>query len=121
MVTAALVARKDLASLKSKFVGLIIWAFQKSIVRALKINGKLVKPDVYDPITNTIYEFSGDFWHGNLSKFKTTDTNMLSKKTFGELNRLTIEREQMIIDAGFNVVSTWESDWKMIEKGITKS
>ena len=32
-------------------------------------NGKKCIVDGYDPITNTVYEFNGDFWHGNPQKF----------------------------------------------------
>ena len=78
----------------------------------LKINNKLIKPDAFDPITNTIYEFYGDFWHGNPIKFKPENINTSNKKTFGELYRKTIERQDLIKQAGYNLVFIWENDWK---------
>lgn len=34
----------------------------------IKISGRIFKVDGFDPIINTIYEFYGDFWHGNPKK-----------------------------------------------------
>ena len=57
--------------------------------------------DGYDPITNTIYEFYGDYYHGHPKLFDPKMMNPTSKKTFGELYRLTKLREKHIIQAGF--------------------
>src|SRR5208282_4262418 len=35
----------------------------------LKHDNKIYKVDAYDPTINTVYEFYGDFWHGNPNKF----------------------------------------------------
>jgi hypothetical protein len=78
----------------------------------IKINGKTYKPDALDPITNTIYEFNGDYWHGNPAIFDPNKKNKNNKKTFGDLYRKTIERENMMINAGYKVISIWESDWR---------
>jgi G:T-mismatch repair DNA endonuclease (very short patch repair protein) len=67
--------------------------------------------DGYDPITNTIYEFNGDFWHGNPSKYKKFDINPISGKTFGELYKKTLEKEDNLKKLGYNVISIWESDY----------
>jgi hypothetical protein len=68
--------------------------------------------DGFDPDTNTIYEFNGDFWHGNPNKFKPTDINPKVKKTYGELYEATLLKEQELKNAGYNLVSIWESDFK---------
>ena len=39
--------------------------------RQVKIDGYIV--DGYDSKTNTIYEFNGDFWHGNPNIYNLTD------------------------------------------------
>lgn len=67
--------------------------------------------DGYDSITNTIYEFNGDFWHGNPNLYNPEDYNSVSKKTFGELYRNTINREKYLIKKGYNVISIWENDF----------
>ena len=77
--------------------------------RQVKIHGYIV--DGFDPITNTIYEFNGDFWHGNPSVYNKNDINAVSGKTFGYLYRKTIEKENHLIDNGYNIVSIWESEF----------
>lgn len=77
----------------------------------LKIQNKILKPDAYDPTTNTIYEFYGDFWHGNPKIYSSQDMNKAVKKTYGELYVNTIKRENMIKEAGFKLITIWESDW----------
>jgi hypothetical protein len=41
----------------------------------VKLGNKRIIADGFDPKTNTIYEFYGDFWHGNPKIFRTTDIN----------------------------------------------
>lgn len=74
-------------------------------------NGKLIKPDAYDPVTNTIYEFHGDYWHGNPALFDPMDINKNNKKTFGELYKDTIIREHLILQDGYKLVTIWEKDF----------
>lgn len=84
--------------------------------KSLKINNKLIKADAYDPTTNTIYEFNGDFWHGNPKVYNIYEINIISKKSFGQLYEATLNKETMIKSAGYNLVSIWENDWKEIVK-----
>ena len=79
---------------------------------SIKVGNKLFKVDGFDPATNTVYEFYGDFWHGNPIKYSPHEINVISKKTFGELHEATLSKEKMLIRAGYNVISIWESDWK---------
>jgi len=67
--------------------------------------------DGYDPDTKTIYEFNGDFWHGNPDIFNSYDYNNVSKKQFGELYENTLKRERELIKKGYNVISIWENDF----------
>jgi hypothetical protein len=71
--------------------------------------------DGYDPETNTIYEFNGDYWHGNPSIYLPDKINHRTNKTFGELHENTIKRENILRNAGYNVISIWESDWNKIK------
>jgi len=77
--------------------------------RQVRINN--YKVDGYDPDTNTIYEFNGDYWHGNPIKYKENDINIISNKTFGELYLKTLEKENKLKELGYNIVSIWESDY----------
>lgn len=79
--------------------------------KMLKIKNRIIKPDGYDPTTNTIYEFNGDYWHGNPKKFNKNEINKHVNKTFGELYKKTINRENFLKKHGYNVVSMWESDF----------
>lgn len=74
--------------------------------------------DGYCKETNTIYEYHGDFWHGNPKKYNSIDINKKNNKTFGELYQNTLKREQQIKDFGYNLVVMWEYDWNKINKSI---
>src|SRR5258708_1558397 len=80
--------------------------------KTLKINGKNYMVDAYDPTNNTIYEFYGDYWHGNPQKYKSDELNMINKKSFGTLYLKTVERENKIIQAGYKLITIWEMDFK---------
>lgn len=79
------------------------------INRQVRIDKYIV--DGYDPLTKTIYEFNGDFWHGNPVLYNQNDYNLVSKKTFGELYKKTIDKEKHLVKCGYNVISIWESDF----------
>ena len=81
-----------------------------------KVNGRWFNVDGIDPDTNTIYEFYGDFWHGNPEVYKPSDINKANKKSFGELYRRTIDKEMFLEKAGFAVVSIWENEFD--KKGV---
>jgi hypothetical protein len=83
-----------------------------------KIPNTNYKSDGYCEETNTIYEFHGDYWHGNPNKFISTEINNSTKTTFGDLYQTTLEREQQIRDLGYNLVVMWERDWNKINKSI---
>lgn len=78
------------------------------------------KADGYCKVNNTIYEFHGDFWHGNPKCYLETDKNNVSNKTMGYLYKKTLEREQKIKDLGYDLIVMWEYDWIKINKSITK-
>ena len=83
--------------------------------KTIKVKDTLFKVDAFNSITNTIYEFYGDFWHGNIKIYDRFQMNNLLNKTFGELYDKTIEREEFLRKNGFNVISMWESDFKVIK------
>ena len=75
--------------------------------------------DGYCEETNTIFEYHGDYYHGNPKIFKPEEINKLCKLTHGELYQKTLEKEQKIKELGYNLVIIWESDWKKINKSIS--
>lgn len=71
------------------------------------------KVDGYCNTTHTVYEFHGDRFHGNPALFEESENchPFNPDITAGELYQKTIEREQQIRDAGYNLVVMWESDF----------
>lgn len=61
--------------------------------------------------TNTIFEFQGDFWHGNPKCFDQILINPKTGCTYGELFSKTISRRAKLESLGYVVVEMWESDW----------
>ena len=66
-------------------------------------NNKRYKADGYDLETNTIYEFYGDYWHGNPEIF---NSEFCQKKY-----KITLKREQLIKKLGYNLIIIWESEY----------
>jgi len=52
----------------------------------LNVSGKRLKVDAFVPQTNTVYEFWGDFWHGNPHKFNPDEINPVTKTTYKYLH-----------------------------------
>jgi G:T-mismatch repair DNA endonuclease (very short patch repair protein) len=77
-----------------------------------------LKADGFCKETNTIYEFHGDFWHGNPKLYNSEHINPVNKKTFGELYQHTIARELQIKELGYNLIVLWEYDWNKLIKTI---
>lgn len=80
--------------------------------KVIILNNKKYKLDGYCKETNTIYEFFGDLWHGNPILFNKDDINPLNKKKYGELYEETMKREIELKNAGYNVITMWENDYK---------
>lgn len=72
--------------------------------------------DAYDLNTNIVYEFNGDYYHGNPDVFNHNNFNKVCEKTFGELYKNTIRKEENLVKSGYKVISMWENDWKKIQK-----
>lgn len=79
--------------------------------RSKFISGYIV--DGYDPLTNTIYEFLGDYWHGNPLKYKSDNINysVTPHTLFGALYDKTFNRFLHLKQHGYNIKYIWESEW----------
>lgn len=77
------------------------------------IPGTKFRADGFCKETNTIYEFHGDAYHGNLNRYKPDEKCHPFNKsiTAKELNDKTIEKEKFIKALGFNLITIWESDY----------
>ena len=72
--------------------------------------------DGYDPPTNTVYEFLGDYWHGNPKIYPSEKLNKNTNSTFGKLYEKTFSRFNDISKLGCTIKYIWESDWKTWKK-----
>lgn len=84
--------------------------------RTIKIKNRQFNVDAL--INGTIYEYYGDFWHGNPKRFTAENTHPCQwiNLTMGELYARTIEREAALRSAGYVVITMWESDWMQLRK-----
>ena len=74
--------------------------------------------DAYDPDTNTIYEFHGDYWHGNPVLYNSNILNKTTKCTMGKLYQKTVEKKIKCIELGYKYIELWEYNWKNFKKII---
>jgi hypothetical protein len=84
--------------------------------KTLYDKGKHYRVDAYDPIANTIYEFYGDYWHGNPKIYNPNYTNKHNKIKFRTLFHKTITRESELLNLGYKIISIWEQDFDQMIK-----
>jgi hypothetical protein len=72
--------------------------------------GKMIGVDGFCEETQTVYQYHGDFYHGNPAIFNPNDINPKLKMTYGELYRNTKIMEQRIRNLGHPLVVKWETE-----------
>jgi len=77
-------------------------------------NTGYISADGYCKETNTWYEFFGCVYHCNPKKFKENDINFLGKKA-KNIWEYDKKRKDFIISNGYNYVSIWEDEWKLLK------
>lgn len=77
----------------------------------IEIGNAKFRVDGFDLQTNTVYEFLGDYWHGNPEVFSCSKMNKRSGKTFGLLYKETFEKIEKLESVGYKVVYIWENDF----------
>jgi len=82
----------------------------------IKLPGRkrAIRVDGFDPKTSTVYEFLGDYWHGNPDLYDSEDVNAHNKRTFGVLYNQTMRRLERLKKAGYSVVFIWEQNFKEV-------
>jgi len=78
----------------------------------IKVENKHFRVDGFDPNTNTVYEFLGDYWHGNPTVFDPKSIHPKRKITYEDLYIKTIEKFNLLKKANYNLVYIWESEYK---------
>lgn len=85
----------------------------------LNIGDHKIIADAYVPETNTVYEFFGDYWHGNPEIYDSSKIHPKRKISYGDLYRETMNRIDTIRMAGYNLVYIWENEFlSRIKAGI---
>jgi len=82
--------------------------------------------DGYDPVTNTVYQFHGDYFHSNPAIYDHSQLHPLIKYTRGpekgqfmthkDVYDRTMRLDQDIRDHGYNLIIMWENEFKHILK-----
>lgn len=72
--------------------------------------------DGYDPISRTIYEFHGDYWHGNPARYDASVFNERTKCTMGKLFENTLKKKESCTTLGYRYVEIWEHAWMKCKK-----
>ena len=78
-----------------------------------RIGSTVYHADGFSEDNNTVYEFYGNYWHGNPRMYNSETINQKSKKSMGDLFDKTMRREQEIRNLGFEVSSIWEDEWEV--------
>lgn len=82
----------------------------------ININGRKLNVDAL--VGNKIYEFDGDYYHGNPQKFDSERINHRCGVTMGELYHRTLERHLWMRNAGYELITIWESDWSRVKRNV---
>lgn len=77
----------------------------------VQFGSKIYCVDGIDYERKIVYEFYGDFFHGNPKVYNSDEINPLLKETFGELYKKTLIKEEIIKQSGYEIVSIWEKDF----------
>ena len=85
-----------------------------------RIPGLRMWADGYHAPTKTIFEFHGDAYHGNPSRYKPRSKphpyyRTVTAKT---LYTKTMKREELLRQMGYRVISIWESEFREILKTL---
>lgn len=65
-----------------------------------------------------VFEYHGDFWHGNPKIYDGSEINAVIKKTMGELYNKTKTKEKFMIKKGYKLHVMWENDWNKLKHNI---
>lgn len=65
-----------------------------------------------------MYEFYGDYWHGNPNVYNQNYINKHNKIKFITLFNKTISRENKLKECGYKIISIWEKDFIKLKKKI---
>ena len=76
--------------------------------------------DGLDIENKIVYEFLGDYYHGNPALFEGSVYNEVCQKTHKELYNDTFTRLNNLKSIGYTIKYIWENDWNNFKNGIDK-
>lgn len=77
-----------------------------NIIRQYSLPG-IGSVDGFDPITNTVYEYHGKFWHGS-KEMLIDDIHPLLGISWKDLYHKSLDKNNKIINNGYKLVCRWE-------------
>lgn len=95
---------------KAKFVSKseTIWLDEIGVnERQVWLNDIQYRVDGFDQDSNTVYLYHGQFWHGCPDTFDPEMIHPILKVKMKQLYEQTIQWEQKIKDAGYNLITKW--------------
>lgn len=82
----------------------------------LRIGNKNFNIDGIDYENKKIYEFYGDFFHGNPLMYNQEEINPLLCESYGDLYKKTMEKENLLKTyLDFEVITIWESEFDKLK------
>jgi hypothetical protein len=87
-----------------EYYGVCIKGRHGSKEKTLELNGKKIRLDGYHKETRTVFEFLGDYFHGNPKNYP------IKKEAY----KKTMHRLLTLNQLGYNVIYVWENDYKRL-------
>lgn len=81
----------------------------------VRLTGTRMHADGFSVDLNKVYEYLGDYYHGNPRKYAADTLNKTSKQTMGELHTKTLKRRKLIESLGYSYEEIWEDEFKVAE------
>lgn len=68
--------------------------------------------DIYLPKLNIGFEYNGDFWHMNPTKYKENDINAVNKRSAKAIWESDKQKDKLAKTKGVTIYRIWEYDWE---------
>ena len=81
----------------------------------VRLAGTRMHADGFSAELNKVYEFLGNYYHGNPRKYAPDTVNKTSKRTMGDLYERTCKRRKLIEDLGYDYEEIWEDEMDAVK------
>lgn len=85
----------------------------------VRLAGTRWHADGFSADLNKVYEFLGDYYHGNPRRYDADVANKKCKRTMGELYENTCKRRKVIEDLGYAYEEIWEDEFDAAKTLLT--